>query len=84
MCSKGKIFRPTNLCISPTSVCSCDRDNGREMDQIFSQSQTVSHGRDIFKENKKRHENLQALFAKPKDEDVQKTSFGNRTTASRK
>ena len=63
MCSKGKIFRATNLCTSPTSLCSSDSDNDREVDEIFSQSQTESRGRGIFKENKKRRENLHAVIA---------------------
>lgn len=82
MCSKGKIFRATNLCTSPTSLCSSDSDNEREVNEIFSQSQTESRGRGIFKENKKRRENLHAVIAKPKDEGVEKTLIGNRTTES--
>lgn len=82
MCSKGKIFRATNLSTSPTSLWSSDSDNDREVDEIFSQSQTESRGRDIFKENKKRRENLHAVIAKPKDEGVEKTSIRNRTTES--
>ena len=87
MCSKGNIFRATNLsvlCTSPTFLCSSDSDDDREVDEIFSQSQTKSRGRDIFKENKKRRENLHAVITKPKDEGVEKTSIGNRTTASTK
>lgn len=85
MCSKGNIFQKTklsDLCTSLTSLCSSDSDNDRELDEIFSQSQTKSRGGDIFKENKKRRENLHAVITKPKDEGVEKTSIRNRTTAS--
>lgn len=81
--SKGKIFRARNLsCTSPTSLYSSDSDNDREVDEIFSASQTGKPKAVIFKENQKRRENLHAVIAKPNDEGVEKTSIGNRTTAS--